>query len=242
MNTALLIILLFVVIALAVSQLGVILFFMNFLKKNQLHDGAIKDAQEKSVSVIAEAVAKSNDLVVKAHEGQIQKVNEESKKLEEISKSFESTVEKLEDTTTQSLNSTAQEATQNLEEMASKSQATFESVALETQKTLDSLTQTNRKVLEEKTDKMIDQSSQVFQQFMTQLSSQVRDQLAGELDDAKKEIEVYKEERIAAINEKIIDILEETLLATLGKKLSLKDEGEFVFEALETAKKEHVFG
>lgn len=242
MNTTVLIILLFIVIAVAVSQLGVILYFVNFIKKNQLHDGAIKDAQEKSASVIAAAVAKSNDLVAKAQEDQIEKVSEESKKLEDLAKQFEQTVNQLEQTTTSELTSTAKEATESLETVAESSEKTLQTLATDNQEALKNLVATDRKVLEEKTDSMINQSSQVFQQFMTQLSTQVREQLAGELDTAKKEIDMYKKERIGAINEKIIDILEETLVATLGKKLSLKDEGEFVFQALETAKKEHVFG
>ncbi len=253
MNTGVLIILLFVVIAVAVSQLGVILYFVNFIKKNQIPDGTIKDAQEKSASVIAEAVAKSNELVVKAQEEQIEKVSEESKKLDELAKQFEQTVNDLEAKTNSELTGTAKEATESLETVAQTSQEslqdvvqtsqkTLETMASESQETLKTLVATDRKVLEEKTDTMINQSSQVFQQFMTQLSTQVREQLAGELDTAKKEIDIYKKERINTINEKIIDILEETLVATLGKKLSLKDEGEFVFQALETAKKEHVFG
>lgn len=241
MNTALLIILLFVVIAIAISQLGVILFLVNFLKKNQLHDGAIKDAQEKSASVIADAVAKSNALVAKSQEETIEKVTGESKKLEELAQSFEQTVTNLEKTTTKEITDTAAEATQSVEEVAKTSEQTLEQMAKDTQQTLQNLVATDRKVLEEKTDEMISQSSLVFQDFMKQLSSQVRQQLAGELETAKKEIDVYKQERIATINEKIIDILEETLVAVLGKKLSVKDEGEFVFEALEAAKKEHVF-
>lgn len=242
MNTGVLIILLFVVIAVAVSQLGVILYFVNFIKKNQIPDGTIKDAQEKSASVIAEAVAKSNELVVKAQEEQIEKVSEESKKLDELAKQFEQTVNDLEAKTNSELTGTAKEASESLETVAQTSQKALETMANESQETLKTLVATDRKVLEEKTDTMINQSSQVFQQFMTQLSTQVREQLAGELDTAKKEIDIYKKERINTINEKIIDILEETLVATLGKKLSLKDEGEFVFQALETAKKEHVFG
>lgn len=242
MNTGVLIILLFIVIAVAVSQLGVILYFVNFIKKNQIPDGAIKDAQEKSASVIAEAVAKSNELVAKAQEEQIEKVTEESKKLDELAKQFEQTVNQLEEKTNSELTGTAKEASESLETVAQTSQKALETMASESQETLKTLVATDRKVLEEKTDTMINQSSQVFQQFMTQLSTQVREQLEGELDTAKKEIDIYKKERINTINEKIIDILEETLVATLGKKLSLKDEGEFVFQALETAKKEHVFG
>lgn len=242
MSTGILIVLLFFVIAVAVAQLGVILYFVNFIKKNQIPDESVKQAQEKSASVIAEAVAKSNDLVTKAQEEQIEKVTEESKKLEEIAKQFEQTVNQLEEKTNSELTGTAKEASESLENVAQTSQETLQTMAKESQETLKTLVATDRKVLEEKTDTMINQSSQVFQQFMTQLSTQVREQLAGELDTAKKEIDIYKQERINTINEKIIDILEETLVATLGKKLSLKDEGEFVFQALETAKKEHVFG
>lgn len=241
MNTGLLIILLFFVVAVAVSQLGVILFLVSFIKKNQLHDGAIRDAQERSASVIYDAVTKSNDLVTQTQKSQLEKVAEESKKLEALSQEFEERVNSLEATTNKGLTDTAKEATESVESVAQTSEDTLEQMAKQTQETLQNLVATDRKVLEEKTDVMINQSSQVFQQFMTQLSTQVRNQLAGELETAKEEVEVYKKERIATINEKIIDILEETLIATLGKKLSLKDEGEFVFQALETAKKEHVF-
>ena len=240
MNAGFLIILFFIVIAVAVSQFGVILFLANFIKKNQLHDGAIKEAQERSATVIADAVAKSNDIVVKAQQEQIEKVSTESKQLEDLANKFQQSISQLEQTTTKEISETVQEATESVEGVAKTSEETLAQFAKDTQQTFQNLVATDRKVLEEKTDIMINQSSQVFQQFMTQLSTQVRNQLAGELETAKKEIDTYKEERIKTINEKIIDILEETLVATLGKKLSLKDEGEFVFQALETAKKEHV--
>jgi hypothetical protein len=225
-----LVILLILTIAISLSQLGVILFFINFIKKNDLNEGAIKDVQEKSASVIINAVSKANDVVAKAEEAELKKVSEQSSILDSLTKTFEKKAQSFEES-----------AEQNLSQSASQAQDSYSQFVTDSQQTLNKLVSDDRKVLEEKTNQMITQSSAVFEQFMTKLSGEVRTQLAGEMAKAKQEVDVYKKERMETINEKVIDILEEVLLATLGKKLSLKDEGEFVFQALETAKKEHAF-
>ncbi len=81
----------------------------------------------------------------------------------------------------------------------------------------------------------------MFQNFMSDVAGQVRKEIDEEIKKANEAVDTYKSERLAAINTKVIDILEEVLLETLGKKLTLKDEGEFVYQALEQAKKEHAF-
>jgi len=225
-----LIILLVLVVAISLSQLGIIIFFINFIKKNELMDGAVKDVQEKSAAVITDAVSRANDVVAKAEEAQLQKVSEQSSILASLTKTFEKKAQAVEEN-----------AEQNLTQAATSAQSSYNQLVTDSQQTLQKLVSDDRKVLEEKTNQMINQSSTVFEQFMKQLSTEVRSQLQDEMAKAKQEVEVYKKERMETINEKVIDILEEVLLATLGKKLSLKDEGEFVFSALETAKKEHAF-
>lgn len=252
MSSPFLLILLVIAVLISVSQLGVIFFFINFIKKNELHDGAIKDAQEKSAAVITQAVTKANEVVAEAEKAQMKKVEESASMISELSKQFEEKIEKVEETATSSLTQAAQSAETNLtqsaksaetkmEEAAKTAQTSYTEMINQSQTAMGKMMQDDKQVLESKMNEMIGQSNQMFQQFMAQLGNQMKAQLSGELAKAKTEVEEYKKERVATMNEKIIDILEEVLLTTLAKKLSLKDEGEFVFEALETAKKEHAF-
>ena len=49
---------------------------------------------------------------------------------------------------------------------------------------------------------------------------------------------MYKNHRMEIINKYIIDILERTLEETLGKKLTLNEHSDLIFQALEQAKSE----
>jgi len=59
-----------------------------------------------------------------------------------------------------------------------------------------------------------------------------------ELKAAKGLIETYKAQQMALVDENIVSILERTLSLILAKKMSLKDNMDLVYEALEKAKQE----
>jgi len=59
------------------------------------------------------------------------------------------------------------------------------------------------------------------------------------MQKANGEIEEYKIHRRKVLDEKIVDILEEVLRLTIDKKLSLSDQSDFIYKALEEAKKNH---
>lgn len=234
-------ILLVITIAISISQLGVIVFFLNFIKKNELADGAVKEAKEKSHAVITQAIQNAQEVVKTAEEAQLQKVAEQSSVLSALTKKFEENVTKLEEKTESSIASTAQQATSGITEAAETAEKQYEAVIQTAQKELSELAEQDKKLLLEKSEDLIAKQAATFQAFMEDVSKKIRSQVEAELAEERKAAEAYKEERVEAINEKVIDILEEVLLQTLGRKLSLKDEGEFVFQALEQAKKEHAF-
>lgn len=241
MSPTLLLILLIITIAIAISQFGVILYFLNFIKKNELHDGAVKEAQTKSAAVILNAVDKANEVVADAQKKGLEHVAEESKALETLTQNVNQSIESLSKQTQSELTNTANQAEQALQQTVKSAESSYEQLSQKTESTLQSLLTQDRTLLEQKTNQAIEQSSTMFQKFMGDVANQVRSEIDQEIKKANTAVDVYKAERLAAINTKVIDILEEVLLETLGKKLSLKDEGEFVYQALEQAKKEHAF-
>ncbi len=252
MSPALLLILLIITVAIAISQFGVILYFMNFIKKNELHDGAVKDAQTKSAAIILSAVDKANDVVAQAEKQELQKISDGAKSLETLTQNVQESLQSMgqktqsdlshtADQAEQVLKQTAQAAEQAINKSSAEAQSSYTQFAQQTETTLQSLLTQDRTLLEQKTNQAIEQSSTMFQKFMGDVASQVRTEIDQEIKKANDAVDTYKAERLAAINTKVIDILEEVLLETLGKKLSLNDEGEFVYQALEQAKKEHAF-
>lgn len=59
-----------------------------------------------------------------------------------------------------------------------------------------------------------------------------------ELKAARQLIETYKQQQLKVIDENVIAMLEKTLSLVLTKKISLQDQVELVYEALEKAKAE----
>lgn len=87
--------------------------------------------------------------------------------------------------------------------------------------------------------------NQVFVKFEEDLSSylvstqqQSLQSIELELRSARQLIESYKQQQLKVIDENIIAMLEETLSVVISKKLTLNDQIDLVYEALEKAKAE----
>lgn len=89
------------------------------------------------------------------------------------------------------------------------------------------------------------QINQIFVKFEENLSQFLMDSqqrsvqsIELELKAARQLIETYKQQQLKVIDENVIAMLEKTLSLVLTKKLSLQDQVELVYEALEKAKAE----
>lgn len=74
--------------------------------------------------------------------------------------------------------------------------------------------------------------------FLIQTEQKTTSSIELELQAVRHLIETYKDEQLKLIDENIIAMLEKTLSLVLAKKLSLKDQLDYVYEALEKAKSE----
>lgn len=72
--------------------------------------------------------------------------------------------------------------------------------------------------------------------FLVQTAQKTTSSIELELKASRQLIEGYKEQQLKLIDENIIAMMEQTLNIVLGKKLTLKDQLELIYEALEKAK------
>ena len=94
----------------------------------------------------------------------------------------------------------------------------------------------NQHLLQEKSDKLASSAQSTMSAFIKEINDKVKRQIDDELKVVKNEVEMYKKKRLDIINQYIIDILEKTLEETLGKKLTLSEHSDLIFNALESAK------
>lgn len=74
--------------------------------------------------------------------------------------------------------------------------------------------------------------------FLIKTEQNTTSSIELELRSARQLIEGYKQQQIALIDENIVAMMEQTLSIVLAKKLSLKDQLDLIYEALEKAKVE----
>lgn len=98
-----------------------------------------------------------------------------------------------------------------------------------------------QEVMKVKIDQMFNQTQGMLNTFVVELQKQTEVQIDKEIGHAKGIIDEYRAKRLEIVDENIVAILERTLNITLGKKLTLADQTQLVYEALEEAKKENVF-
>lgn len=72
-------------------------------------------------------------------------------------------------------------------------------------------------------------------------ASYLKEKVDAEWEMARKQIEVYKQEQLKKMEEAIRDHVKKISVNVLGKNISLEDQERLVLEALEEAKKEHIF-
>ncbi|MDP3758568.1 MAG: hypothetical protein Q8Q86_02515, partial [Candidatus Daviesbacteria bacterium] len=87
-------------------------------------------------------------------------------------------------------------------------------------------------------NQLFDKVENKLSDFLIQTAEKTTSSIELELKSTRQLIDTYKTERLKLIDENIIAMMEQTLSIVLAKKLSLKDQLDLVYEALERAKVE----
>ncbi len=98
--------------------------------------------------------------------------------------------------------------------------------------------ESSKNIAEQKINQVFDRLENRLSDFLVQTEQKTTSSIELELRAARNLIETYKEQQLKIIDENIVAMMEQTLNIVLAKKLSLKDQLDLVYEALEKAKVE----
>lgn len=96
----------------------------------------------------------------------------------------------------------------------------------------------SEKLTQERINKLFDNLETRLSDFLVETSQKTGKSIEVELKAARALIETYKQEQLKLIDENVVAMLEQTLALVLNKKLSLQDQLDLIYEALEKAKME----
>lgn len=91
---------------------------------------------------------------------------------------------------------------------------------------------------EQRINQLFNRVEERLSDFLIQTEQKTTSSIELELKSARQLVDTYKSEQFKLIDENIIAMMEQTLSIVLAKKLSLKDQLDLVYEALERAKVE----
>lgn len=96
----------------------------------------------------------------------------------------------------------------------------------------------SQKTIQERINQIFVNLEERMGQFLITAEEKTTSSIELELKSARQLIETYKQQQLKLIDENILAMMEQTLNLVLGKKLSLKDQLDLIYEALERAKQE----
>ena len=227
---SLLIVLTFII---AVSQIILLLLFSNPHQtntNNQNDEGKklLDEVRDKTYQILNDSIKKANLILANAELKGINLLAKEKIDSHKLVAEYQNHLRSLEEELTKQFNL-------NLE----KSQQAYQEYINSLEKDLTEHQVQNRQLLLDKTIAFIDKSEKELAAFVNQVNTRIKSQIDAELSSVKKEVEEYKLHRMKVIDQNLIDILEKTIEETLGKKLTLAEHSDLIFEALEDAKRQH---
>ncbi len=131
-----------------------------------------------------------------------------------------------------------QEAITASEKSIQKSQDALIKFMADLQKRAAEFEQASKNATEQRINQTFERLENKLSDFLIQTEQKTTSSIELELKAARQLIEAYKSEQFKLIDENILAMLEQTINIVLGKKLSLKDQLDLIYEALEKAKVE----
>lgn len=226
------------ILAFSISLLSLMLLLSEYRKSAQLRQKEanieLQKAQDKSQQVISEAVKKAQSIISQAEIDELKIVNQAQLQ-----------TKKWEESTQQEFNSNAQVSKQQFnEEIKNLSTALTEAQKnylnfLDTLKSdINKTQQDSLELVKQQTNRLFEKFEQNLADFLTSTEQKSVMTIELELRATRQLIDNYRQQQLKLIDENIVAILENTLTKVLSKKLSLKDQIDLVYDALEKAKLE----
>ncbi len=202
------------------------LYFREYkLRQKVQREGAefLDSIQEKSWETIHSSVTKSQDILSEAEMESLKVVTDSKFYTQKMEEEYKNKLSEIIKQTEGSINNSH---TQLIEFMNNL------------QKEGMDIKVASEKLTQERINKLFDTMETRLSDFLTQTSQRTSSSIELELKGSRALIETYKQEQLKLIDENILAMMEQTLALVLNKKLSLQDQLDLIYEALEKAKAE----
>lgn len=219
------------IVAIVVLQVGILTVLLMRHSDDPHHDVLLEQGKLKTNSLLHRAVQQANKILVTAQMKGIHLISKQKMTGSELTKEFQTHLAAVEKALSDQLIRNTEHAEQTYEEFIKKAE-----------KAITDHVKANEKMLSDKSNAMVEKTSEMLGVFTKELEEKVKADIEKKMIEATNEIEQYKLTRIRVIDERIVDVLEEVLEVVLEKKLTLADQSDLVYKALEQAKREHAFG
>ena len=202
------------------------------LKSSSTSEKLLDQTQQKSYQIIHQAIKKAQSILSLAEIEGLKIIASSKVSSGKLDKEYE-------DQLSQSIQSSQELITKE----ASSAQKVLTDAEKEFISYLNELKLRSNKLEEQAQQEAISRMNQLFANFENRITeflfkteTSTTQAIQLELRSTRQLIETYKSQQLALIDENIIAMMEQTLNIVLGKKLSLKDQLDLIYEALEKAK------
>ncbi len=186
--------------------------------------------RERSSSIIHRAIKQANQILISAELKGINILSSQKLAGGDVAEQFREHLRVVEVALRQQFETSAKEA-----------ETAYLTYIQSLEETIRTQVTANQKVVAEKADAMVMQSKHLMEESIASVQERVKQEVETELAKVRGEIADYRERRMRVIDERIIELLEDVLRVVLEKKLSLSEQSDLVYHALEEAKRDHAF-
>ncbi len=208
------------------TLVAALLYLREYNKRIKLQSQAekvLEEFKEKGLQNLTDSIKKSQDILSDAGTEGVQIVSESKF---ETSKMEDEYSKKLTEIISQSQQAITDAQTRLIQSMA------------DLQKRSEEFEVAGRESIEQRINQMFGRLEERLSDFLVSTEQKTTQSIELEVKSARNLIEGYKQQQLKLIDENIIAMMEQTLNLVLAKKLSLQDQLDLVYEALEKAKVE----
>lgn len=214
------------IILIIAAALATILYLREYNKRKKLETESgkfLQQIKEKGWETLNQSIKKSQAILGQAELAGIKVVA--NSKLETSG---------LDEEYSKQLSEILTQSRQNID----RAQAQFLQFMQDLQKRSVEFEEAQKTAGEQRINQLFDKVEARLTGFLMQTEQKTTTSIELELRSARQLIDTYKSEHLKLIDENIVAMMEQTLNVVLGKKLTLKDQLDLVYEALEKAKLE----
>ncbi|MBI2600944.1 hypothetical protein HYW42_03235 [Candidatus Daviesbacteria bacterium] len=194
----------------------------------------IEENRQKGYQFLHQAIKKSQEILSLSETESIKLISESKANVGKIEEEHKAQLAQYVKQYESMLSQTFTQANQAI----SSSIQTFSSFVKDLEKNSVELEETNQQAAQQRIEKMLDQLETRLSDFLLESEQKTTGSIELELQSVRQLIESYKQQQFKLIDENIVAMMERTMALVLGKRLSLKDQLDLIYESLEKAKME----